>query len=640
MVNMVFISRSPFFALLGPAFWAALFVFPAKTDAQVPQKSPHGIFELGANAWTNPVADGRRLQIRWTDIQPDSETQFDWSIIDNSVAYAQTYNKQLGISLVLCSAPPAWLTALPGVTSYRVSSHGHMLPMVLPWDPIVQQKIIAFVTQLCLRYDGLVDYIVMGGLGVSTDSHMPNPPEIGLNLTLSEAIAAWTESSNTIIDAYGANLYSTPFIIAGGSPPFRDQNSQTAWTNIVSRAAGLYGQHFGVMDSGLSARSNTGYLTSAMVAQYSSTNLVGLQLRSSEAQNASGQMSGGTLQQALDAGIALRPQWLEIYAKDADDPDNATTLENARTKLASLSSLLPSSPSLPGATKAPHGLFEIGGDAWTNPGISGWKAEIKWSLTNLSEGVYDWSKIDGLVANAVKYKKQLGVSMRILSSPPAWVTSLPGVKTYKSPLGPDLMVLPFDPIVQPKIIAFIKAFCLHFDGKLDFVVMGGLGYKTETYMPLPSQIGLSMTIGDYTTAWINSSDLFIDTYSQNLTATPFVIAGGIPFADPGASAAITTVINHGLLYPLFGITQWGLKAKSNNGFLINKLIQDNDAGRATGFQLTGASDGSVGGDLGGTLQQALSAGAALGADWIEIYAADAMNPAYAPLLLQYNTLLK
>jgi hypothetical protein len=83
--------------------------------------------------------------------------------------------------------------------------------------------------------------------------------------------------------------------------------------------------------------------------------------------------------------------------------------------------------------------------------------------------------------------------------------------------------------------------------------------------------------------------------------------------------------------------QWGLNATSNNGFFINKLIQDNASDRATGFQLTGASDGSVGGDLKGTLEQALDAGVGLGADWIEIYAADAMNSAYAPLLASIDS---
>ncbi len=603
-------------------------------------KSPHGLFLVDGDAWANPVVDGLRLQIKWADIQPDSEFEWDWSSIDRQVDNAKTCGKQIGVSLVILSSPPAWLTALPGVKTYEMSSkNGEARSIVLPWDPIVQQKIIAFVTQLCLRYDGVLDYVVMGGLGYNTETQMPDPEDIGLDMTLEETVSAWTRSSNAIIDAYGANLQATPFIVAA-SIPLNGTDAPVALSNVLFRAASLYGDRFGIMGWGLSARDTNGYLPDALVAQYSPTNPTGFQILCPAAGDDNGQTLGGTLAEALDAGIALGAKWLEIYAQDANNPDNATTLESARTQLAALSAPLPTPDAIPSATKAPHGLYEIGGDAWTNPGINGWKAEIKWSLSNLSEGVYDWSKIDRLVTNAVKYKKQLGVSIRILSSPPAWVTAIPGVKTYKSPQGPDRMVLPFDPIVQPKMIAFIKAFCLHFDGKLDFVVMGGLGYKTETYMPLPSQIGLNMSISSYTTAWINSSDLFVDTYSQNLHTTPFVIAGGIPFDDPGAAAAITTVINHGLLYPLFGITQWGLKAKSNNGFLINKLIQDNDAGRATGFQLTGASDGSVGGDLGGTLREALSAGAALGADWIEIYAADAMKPAYAPLLLQYNTLLK
>ena len=225
----------------------------------------------------------------------------------------------------------------------------------------------------------------------------------------------------------------------------------------------------------------------------------------------------------------------------------------------------------------------------------------------------------------------------MLSSVPDWVTKLPGAKTYVTSLGPNPMVLPFDPVVQPKIIAFITALCQHFDDQLDYIVMGGLGYKTESYMPLPSDIGVAMTVSDYTDAWVGSAALFIDTYNRNLSSTPFILASGAPFSDPQAAAAIMAIINHGLLYPQFGIMQWGLNATSNNGFFINKLIQDNAADRATGFQITGASDGSVGGDLKGTLEQALDAGVNLGADWIEIYAADAMNPTYASLLASINS---
>jgi len=603
-------------------------------------KSPHGLFQLGGDAWTNPAVDGMRMEIKWADVQPDSETQFDWSQIDAQVANAQTYQKQLGISLVILSAPPDWLTSLPGVKTYQLPpKNGQTLSIVLPWDPIVQSKIVNFVTQLCLRYDGVVDYIVMGGLGCNTETYMPDPADIGLDMALSDAVLAWTKSSDIIIDAYAANLYWTPCIMAAAIP-FTGPDAPTALTEVIDRAATTYGTSFGVMNWGLNANSDTGFLTNALVAQYSSTNPVGFQLLCPAAGNDNDQTLGGTLEQTLDAGIALGAQWIEIYGQDADNTDNTAAFENARTKLTPPPQPPPPPAAVPSATKAPHGLYEIGGDAWTNPGISGWRAEILWSKSCTADGVYNWKKIDALYTNAVKYHKQLGLSVRILSSVPTWVTSLPGVKTYKSSLGPDPMVLPFDPIVQPKIIAFIKALCLHFDGELDFITMGGLGYRTETYMPLPADMGLNMTISDYTTAWVNSSDLFIDTYKQNLKTTPFVIAAGVPFNDPGATTAITNVINHGLTYPLFGVSQWGLKATSTNGFFLNKIIQDNDAGRATGFQLVGASDGSVGGDLQGTLEQALTAGSLLGADWIEIYSADAMNPAYAALLATFNILLK
>ena len=622
-----------------------LLPFSAPARAEV-TKSPHGLFQVGGDAATNPVIDGVRLPVKWTDIQPESASAYDWSGIDKAVTDAQANQKQVGISLVLLSDPPAWLSATPGVRTYLLPvTSGPPLSVVLPWDPVVQEKIIDFVSQLCLRYDGVADYIVMGGMGLGTETAMPEPADIGLDMILEDAVAAWRSAANNIIDAYATHLSATPCMMAA-ELPFNGTDARTALTDVVDRAAALYGERFGIMNWKLSGGGTAGYLPDALIAQYSRTNPVGFQFLCPVAGDGNGQTFGGTLEEALDAAIALGAQWLEIDDQDATNPAYTAAFESARAALApppAAQDMTPSSappPSPDVNVKAPHGLYEIGGDAWTNPNISGWKAELLWSQSNTLSGIYDWSKLDALVANAVKYKKQLGVSLKMLSSPPGWLTAMPGVKTYKTLMGPDPMVLPWDPLVQPWIIAYIKAFCLHFDGKLDYVVIGGLGFKTETYMPLPADIGLDMTIPAFIAAWINSSNLFIDTYTLNLHTTPFVIAGGLPFKDPGASAAITTVINHGLLYPTFGITQWGLNANSNNGFLINKFIQDNDLGRATGFQLTGASDGSVGGDLHGTLDQALGAGAALGADWIEVYAADAMNPKNAAVLAKYNTLLK
>ena len=56
--------------------------------------------------------------------------------------------------------------------------------------------------------------------------------------------------------------------------------------------------------------------------------------------------------------------------------------------------------------KTPHGLYEIGG-GFDNPGISGYRAELKWSTGNPSDGTYDWKRIDGLVDDAVSNHKQI-----------------------------------------------------------------------------------------------------------------------------------------------------------------------------------------------------------------------------------------
>ena len=95
--------------------------------------------------------------------------------------------------------------------------------------------------------------------------------------------------------------------------------------------------------------------------------------------------------------------------------------------------------------------------------------------------------------------------------------------------------------------------------------------------------------------------LFIDTYNRNLSSTPFLTSLPVLLSLTPRRRRQSWPSSITVCFILqFGIMQWGLNATSNNGFFINKLIQDNAADRATGFQITGASDGSVGGDLKGT----------------------------------------
>lgn len=291
---------------------------------------------------------------------------------------------------------------------------------------------------------------------------------------------------------------------------------------------------------------------------------------------------------------------------------------------------------------APHGIVEIGGSPLTHDYISSDRQTIKWAGANPKDGQFNF---DNLLtgAKAAKAKgKQYGVSIQSLGTPPQWVLDAGGkLYTYTTPKGETAqIVLPFDPVVQPKMLAFVAAACKALDGQVDYITMGELGQKTESYMPLPADIKYPLSSTDYIAAWVTSSNLVIDTYAKNLKQTPFIMAAGKAFNDPGSDAAVTAVINHGLQYPLFGIMQWGLNANSNDGFFVNKLIKDNDS-HPTGFQMTGSqTEPHVGGNLNGTLEDCLKAGDSLGADFVEVYSQDGENPALAGVLKTYNDKLK
>ncbi|MDQ3198486.1 MAG: DVUA0089 family protein [Verrucomicrobiota bacterium] len=335
---MVFMVFARFLTTASLAACAALLCAQTPASAQLIWKSPHGIFEIdSAKAWTNPAADGERLQVRWTEIQSNSETAYDWSKIDQQLANAQTYHKQLGISMVILSTPPAWLTALPGVKTYQLPpKNGQTTSIVLPWDPVVQPKILNFIAALCQRYDGLVDYVVMGGMGNSTETYMAGPTDLtpALPLTLAQEAALWVASSKAIIDTYAANLHSAPFIMAGGIPfSNSDPSGANIGTNSITEVFnhGLqYGAHFGVMHWGLNVNSSTNFLINGWIHDYSATNPAGFQFTGNSAHTVGGDLGcvgqSDCVSRVLDVGVGMNAQWIEVYPYDADNVALASTL--------------------------------------------------------------------------------------------------------------------------------------------------------------------------------------------------------------------------------------------------------------------------------------------------------------------------
>lgn len=299
------------------------------------------------------------------------------------------------------------------------------------------------------------------------------------------------------------------------------------------------------------------------------------------------------------------------------------------------------------------GLAEIGGFPLDHSFFTYDRQTVKWATANPSDGVF---KFDNLKAGAVAAHNKghkYGISVQSLGTPPDFVIAL-GAKlyTYKNPKGETLQImLPFDPVGQPKLMAFVTRLCTDLDGIVDYIQIGEVGHKTESYMPLPSDIGISTANADYIASWVTSSGTYIDIYGKLLKKTPFIMAAGQAFKDPGSQKAVESVLDHGLTYPLFGIGQWGLNANSNDGFFVNAKIKANPT-HPNLLQMTGDRHHNTGGDLCGNpaaagcseannLELATAAGRKfMPTGVMEIYSQDGEDPASADTLTQVNTALQ
>jgi hypothetical protein len=298
-------------------------------------KHPAGLIELD-RGWTNLHVRGVRIRLGWSDIQPKSATEYDWSQIDSAIEKAQKNHKLLGLSVAMLgrkegggkNAIPAWIEAKQ--YSLPMTRSGNKRSIILPWDPDVQPAALAFVKALCAHVDGKVDYLAMGGLGAVIESYICRDPAT-IGLTMDEAVAKWTASCNAIIDAHAQNLHSTPFIFTAGKP-FAGRAGVQALERVISAAARKYPGRFGIMNCTLNARSSPEYPPNRLVREFHDTNPVGLQFLTST-EGFGNHDLGGTLAQALDAGISLHAQYIEIYSRDADDPANAATLTTYAEKL-------------------------------------------------------------------------------------------------------------------------------------------------------------------------------------------------------------------------------------------------------------------------------------------------------------------
>lgn len=326
--------------------------FTVDPASSLPFISPLGIMGGGSAAWTNPLCAGRYKKYYFVDLQPDNENSYKFGPNDDipqQIAQAKANNKKFTILLTLNSgdpsrdiaALPAWLIAKGAVAHHVYNSHqGSYLYQFLSWDPIFQLYAFQLIGTLCTMFDGdpLVS-ITMGGLGATCEIGIPIPSPDGK--TVAEALAAWQVSSAAFIAKYAMHLKQTAFIAALSNPVGVPDGGDVALQTMVTNALALHGNRIGFENWGLNANSSNSFGADKIIQDHSPTNPAGFQMTGNETSGGGGDLCGQggghsppCLRLAMEAGVNLGAQYLQVFGDDVANPAYATDLAQVAAELA------------------------------------------------------------------------------------------------------------------------------------------------------------------------------------------------------------------------------------------------------------------------------------------------------------------
>ncbi len=275
----------------------------------------------------NDQVDGVAVRTDWSQLEPDADDSYAWGRIDEAMAVAKEYGKNVTLHILGSSfgAPPTWLYQA-GAASYSYSSpNGQSRTDPVPWDPIFLSRYADFMKDLAahLSTAGYLDRVEYISVAVPV-------PEMSLvacrggQLTSSvrysraSYLDAWKSAIGAAQEAFPhtRKLITAPVAVICAP----DNDGAAFYHDVLSYALTRSPDQFAIFATDLNAqgsfrlRAVSGDLTRAPVA---------LQFVWSATNDPSGKMQG-SLHQAICKGVTeYQAGYLEVYKDDLRNPDAA-----------------------------------------------------------------------------------------------------------------------------------------------------------------------------------------------------------------------------------------------------------------------------------------------------------------------------
>lgn len=349
------------FLLPSAAFSAPLKPFPQGIYDLLFGAPVTGKIDLSTNPLIdNPNVDGFRYKTGWAKIQKTDANTYNWASIDAAIAVAAAHGKKLCISIAAGFSTPDWVyTTAPVVYKYHMTeidpnTGASVGDQPLPWDTAYQNKWATFVAAFAARYESnpTLSYVVIGGfmetfntVVAATDGDFAaiealakNPPTGYSGLTTSYAgfSSAYEPAAHKVIGMFATSFATTPIVltlfrVCPGDLGITLQNSVPDWAKTT------YPKHFGTMVSALYAVPAPHALPPAPFAFPK-----GFQMVCHTSDPARLYIDPDPvplpadptpLEDALEHGVSLGGQYVEVYEDDLTNPLSQPVLVTEGAKL-------------------------------------------------------------------------------------------------------------------------------------------------------------------------------------------------------------------------------------------------------------------------------------------------------------------
>jgi hypothetical protein len=284
--------------------------------------------------------------------------------------------------------------------------------------------------------------------------------------------------------------------------------------------------------------------------------------------------------------------------------------------------------------------------------VDGIAIRVGWSAIESEDGVYDWSGVDALIAQAAPHNKKVSINVTAGWKAPDWLYR-EGAQKFKfiwdKPWGPDYcsvvtIPVPWDPVFLAKWQDFVAAFGVKYGSNplVTHVKLTGIGDETgDTLLPAnsarnPINGGQCLSYNDtenwqaigYTrvrveNAWLDIAAAFNAAFPDREFAGMFVF-GGFPPLDDNGSRIPKTTVDHQLSLDLIqnGETIYGrgrfiAQSDGLSATYIYPGVADAAASVDTGYQMVGV--------MGGSLRTAVDNALDAHAMFLEIYEPDLVS---------------